>query len=201
LDKTLILEILHSHKMMPPPAAPPLEPLPGNSATIAKAGQSKLREHRHARGAGGGASGSGTARPHQSAASGATENSRANASSAASGAAGSGTVGSGAPGTSEPSGAGHALGAPAASADAPDVPQPGAPSAGSRPASGVFSAQPLTLRHRPQPVAKPPEAEEPADDLVACSSQSSNADDVPPADAASSGPSASEAPAAWLSGS
>jgi len=62
LDKVLILEILHSHKTTPAPAVAPSEPLPGNSATTAKAGQSKLRDHRHARGSGG-ASSAGTARP------------------------------------------------------------------------------------------------------------------------------------------
>lgn len=62
LDKVLILEILHSHKSAPAPAAFPSEPLPGNSATASKAGQSKSRDHRHARG-GAGAGGAGTARP------------------------------------------------------------------------------------------------------------------------------------------
>merc|ERR1740138_237134 len=41
LDKALILETLHSHKMAPAPALPPLEPLPGTSVTAAKPGQSK----------------------------------------------------------------------------------------------------------------------------------------------------------------
>lgn len=61
LDKALILEILHSHKAAPVPAPPPSEPLPGNSATLSKAGQSKMRDHRHGRG--GGNAGAGTARP------------------------------------------------------------------------------------------------------------------------------------------
>jgi len=61
LDKVLILEILHSHKAAPVPAPPPSEPLPGNSATLSKAGQSKMRDHRHGRG--GGNAGAGTARP------------------------------------------------------------------------------------------------------------------------------------------
>eukprot|EP00913_Durusdinium_trenchii_P023950 g22492.t1 len=60
LDKELILQILHSHKTAPAPAPPPSEPLPGNSATLSKAGQSKMRDHRHGRG---GSAGAGTARP------------------------------------------------------------------------------------------------------------------------------------------
>lgn len=59
LDKALILQILHSHKTAPAPAPPPSEPLPGNSATNSKAGQSKMRDHRHR----GGSAGAGTARP------------------------------------------------------------------------------------------------------------------------------------------
>lgn len=62
LDKALILEILHSHNATPAPALVPSAPLPGNSATAAKVGQSKLRDHRHARG-GAGAGSAGTARP------------------------------------------------------------------------------------------------------------------------------------------
>jgi len=65
LDKGLILEILHSHKTAPSPAPPPSEPLPGNSATLSKAGQSKMRDHRHGRC---GNAGAGTARPPGSAA-------------------------------------------------------------------------------------------------------------------------------------
>lgn len=60
LDKVLILQILHSHKTAPAPAPPPSEPLPGNSVTLSKAGQSKMRDHRHGRG---GSAGAGTARP------------------------------------------------------------------------------------------------------------------------------------------
>lgn len=63
LDKTLILEILHSHRTIPAPVAPS-EPLPGNSLQAAKAGQSKIRDHRHGRGAAGTGS-AGTARPAQ----------------------------------------------------------------------------------------------------------------------------------------
>ncbi|CAE8712428.1 unnamed protein product, partial [Polarella glacialis] len=58
LDKGLILEILHSHRTAPAPAPLPSEPLPGNSATMSKAGQSKMRDHRHGRGGGAGSSGS-----------------------------------------------------------------------------------------------------------------------------------------------
>jgi len=68
LEKALILDILRSHKITPPPAPLPSEPLPGNSATAAKAGQSKFREHRHARGSAGGGGGAPTARAAQSAA-------------------------------------------------------------------------------------------------------------------------------------
>lgn len=62
LDKTLIVEILRNHRMTPAPL-PPTEPLPGNSATFTKAGQTKLRDHRHVRGGGGGACSAPTARP------------------------------------------------------------------------------------------------------------------------------------------
>ncbi|CAJ1441697.1 unnamed protein product, partial [Effrenium voratum] len=67
LDKVLILQILHSHKTAPAPAPPPSEPLPGNSATLSKAGQSKMRDHRHDRR---GSAGAGTARPPGAAAAG-----------------------------------------------------------------------------------------------------------------------------------
>jgi len=84
LDKVLILEILHSHKSAPAPAALPSEPLPGNSATASKAGQSKSRDHRHARG-GAGAGGAGTARPVSvAAAAAAAEHGRGNAATSAS---------------------------------------------------------------------------------------------------------------------
>eukprot|EP00931_Biecheleriopsis_adriatica_P059019 TRINITY_DN35245_c0_g1_i1.p1 TRINITY_DN35245_c0_g1~~TRINITY_DN35245_c0_g1_i1.p1 ORF type:complete len:1099 (-),score=207.38 TRINITY_DN35245_c0_g1_i1:48-3344(-) len=87
LDKVLILEILHSHKMAPVPAPLPSEPLPGNSATLSKAGQSKMRDHRHARGGGAGsgpAGSAGTARSLSMAASA--------AATSASGASSSGNV-------------------------------------------------------------------------------------------------------------
>jgi len=67
LDKVLILQILHSHKTAPAPAPLPSEPLPGNSATLSKVGQSKMRDHRHGRG---GSAGAGTARPPGSATAG-----------------------------------------------------------------------------------------------------------------------------------
>jgi len=65
LDKVLILEILHSHKSAPAPCGPPSEPLPGNSATLGKGGQtqSKSRDHRHLRG-GGTTSSSSASRSH-----------------------------------------------------------------------------------------------------------------------------------------
>jgi len=88
LDKTLILEILHSHRTTPSPAVQPAEPLPGNSLQAAKAGQSKIRDHRHGRGAAGTGS-AGTARPAQgtSAAASAGQGSGDPARSSASGSA------------------------------------------------------------------------------------------------------------------
>jgi len=62
LDKQMIVEIIRNHETAPTSVPVPSEPLPGNSATAGKSGQSKSRDHRHGRG-GGGAGGAGTARP------------------------------------------------------------------------------------------------------------------------------------------
>eukprot|EP00448_Togula_jolla_P009877 CAMPEP_0170603602 /NCGR_PEP_ID=MMETSP0224-20130122/18997_1 /TAXON_ID=285029 /ORGANISM="Togula jolla, Strain CCCM 725" /LENGTH=1011 /DNA_ID=CAMNT_0010928489 /DNA_START=44 /DNA_END=3076 /DNA_ORIENTATION=+ len=92
LDKALILEILHSHREAPAPAVAPSEPLPGNSATAAKTGQSKSRDHRSHRGGGGGAArptgGGGAAAASSSSGAQASSSGAAGAQAAASSSAG-----------------------------------------------------------------------------------------------------------------
>jgi len=95
LDETLILEILHSHRTTPTPVAPS-EPLPGNSLQASKAGQSKIRDHRHGRGSAGTGS-AGTARPAQGTSSSAGQGSGDPARGFASGSASTGATGSHAP--------------------------------------------------------------------------------------------------------
>mmetsp|Transcript_102016 Transcript_102016/g.283927 ORF Transcript_102016/g.283927 Transcript_102016/m.283927 type:complete len:1060 (+) Transcript_102016:152-3331(+) len=126
LDKALILEILHSHKTTPTPAVAPSEPLPGNSATAAKAGQSKLREYRHARG-GGGAGSAGTARPVSVAAAASTGVEHGRSSAASTSASSSGPPP-------------HTLGALSSAPSAPDGPLP---SSALPPISAASSARPL----------------------------------------------------------
>merc|ERR1712039_251583 len=153
LDKMLILEILHSHKTTPGPPPLPAEPLPGNSATAAKAGQSKLRDHRHGRGSGGSGA-AGTARPASVA---------ANPLNA--GDHGRSTVGGSSASSSTAAAPPHALGALATVPSAPDGPLP---------SSGMPSMVTPSSAH--------PSVSEPLDGVATSSSQSSMADEPPPPD-------------------
>merc|ERR1711920_413413 len=152
LDKMLILEILHSHKTTPGPPPLPAEPLPGNSATAAKAGQSKLRDHRHGRGSGGAGS-AGTARPVSVAAVAPSVGEHGRSS------IGGASASSGGANTSP-----HPLGSVgAALASVPVAPDGPLPSSGMPSIATPSSAHPLT-----------------ADDVALSSSRSSTAADEPP---------------------
>jgi len=143
LDKTLILEILHSHKAAPAQAVPPLERLPGNSATNSKTGQSKSREHRHARGAGGGAGGSGTARPSSATATHATTAAAASTSTASQSHAdlpSAPAIGGGATSSSSSSSTGGAASSAARGLQAPHKALPSHPEVEEESASGASSS-------------------------------------------------------------
>jgi len=158
LDKVLILEILHSHKTTPAPAILPSEPLPGNSATASKAGQSKSgNHHRHARG-GGSAGGAGTARPVSAAAAVAANGEHSRSSTTPSNSAGAAPPA--APVVQSPTPA------------APDGPLP----SNAITTTACASASPVAA---PPP---PPHISEPPDDVALSSSRSSTADEPPPLD-------------------